>query len=340
MRALASIAVVLIFGACALPQKQTGAGHRVAVFYATNRQSTGDANPEKTFAGVAAENQMVTYGAAEVRIPADHRTGSYKGVAIAAYHPLADVRAFYHAIDPAGLKTPPRDLLVYVHGFNNTFASAARRAAVFANDLQPNSAPSGVIYSWPSAGSLFAYPKDEDSVQLNQPNLRRFLSNLHTRTRPGRITLIGHSMGCRALTFALRDYFLEQIISHGWHIQPSFHELVLIEPDVNAEYFKENLIGAKAVCGRITIYTDHHDLALKASRILHQYQSLGLAAAALGKNVDIIDASAVKNDFLGHSYDGPPFFDDLRQVLHGIPAGQRRGLSAENQIYRLRKSAG
>jgi esterase/lipase superfamily enzyme len=316
-----------------------GAGHNVTVFYATNRKLTGDSRPENTFANVAADHQVVTYGKADIRIPANHQTGSSTGVAIAGYQPLSmPLEDFYKSINPAGLKTPPRDLLVYVHGFNNGFGVAARRAGIFANDLQPNSAPFTVIYSWPSAASLFAYQKDEDSVDLSQPTIRRFLFNLHSRTQPGRTILIGHSMGCRALTFGLRDYFVEQIISHGAHVKPSFNELVFIEPDVTADYFKQNLVEAKAVCRRVTIYTSRHDLALKASNIVHQFEPLGIAEDPLGKNVDVIDASAVKNDFLGHSYDGPPFFADLRQVMQGTPAAARPGLTRENDIYRLKKT--
>jgi esterase/lipase superfamily enzyme len=329
--------VLLAFSGCSGTGAGSGPGRSVAVYYATNRVMVDNASLAKTFGNTAADNQVVTYGKAEIGIPSGHKIGGSQGVAITGYSPKSmDSADFFKAINPAGLNAPPRDLFVFVHGFNNSFSVAACRAGVFANDLQPNSAPFGVIYSWPSAESVFAYEKDEDSVQLNQPNLRRFLSNIHTRTKAGRTVLIGHSMGCRALTFALRDYFFEQVMSHGAHVQPSFDELIFIEPDVTDEYFTQNLIGAKALCRHITIYTESHDLALKASHILHQYQSLGLSMASLGKDVDVIDATAAKNDFIGHSYDGPAFFSDLGPAMRGVPAAQRASLSAENGIYKLK----
>ena len=328
---------LLTLAACTTRQTQTG--HDVNVFYATNRQNTGSSDPEKTFGPNANDNpQQVTYGKAEVHIPADHAAGSYDGVKIDGYKPLSmPLEEFYKEITPAGPANTPHTLFVYVHGFNNTFGSAVRRAANFANDLAPASAPYGVIYSWPSAGALLDYWKDEDSVMLSQPCLRRFLSSIHTHAASARTVLIGHSMGCRALTYALRDYFLEEIRTQGWHLKPVFNDLVFIEPDVNAEYFQQNLLEVESLCQRITIYTESHDIALKASRTVHQYQSLGLADLPLGSRVDIIDASAARNDFLGHSYDGPLFFNDLRQVMQGVPADKRATLVPENQIYRLVK---
>jgi len=60
-----------------------------------------------------------------------------------------------------------------------------------------------------------------------------------------------------------------------------------------------------------------------------------LTARCRGRDA-ILDASAVKNDFFGHSYVGPPFFADLRQVIQGISSPAR--VSREDEIYRLKKS--
>jgi hypothetical protein len=43
------------------------------------------------------------------------------------------------------------------------------------------------------------------------------------------------------------------------------------------------------------------------------------------KKIDVIDASAAKTDFIGHSYDGPQLFEDIRALLHGETVQQREG---------------
>ncbi len=334
-----TIAVALI-GCSTASRQTTGGTTEVGVFYATSRMITGSADPEKTFGNKSKDNQIVTFGQARVRMPTGHQPGNAGGTSIAGYEP--DPRqgllpgAFYTKME-AGLASQSAPMIVYVHGFNNSFAEAAHRAAHFSADLDLSPKPVPVIFSWPSAESLFAYARDEETVHLNQNNLRRFLAHLHTSTKPSKIILIGHSMGCRALTFGLRDYFFEEIMTQGWHVSQAFDELVLIEPDVTADYFKQNLIAAKALCHRITIYTSQHDLALKASKSLHQYESLGLSQITMGKGVDVIDASVARNNFLGHSYDGPLFFRDLRQVVQGAPATARTTLAAEADIFRLKK---
>src|ERR1700694_1058419 len=197
---------VLVWGAgCATP-----AGPRqavtVSVYYATTRAVVPNApTQEKAFSATTAELRDVRYGRALVELaPSGSRIVSYDPSLAAPTGLLPgkfdrEVRSQISAAHP---------LIVYIHGYNNTFATAAHRAALFAHELQPDAAEKPAIYSWPSASKLLAYSKDEETALLNQENIRRFLTGLHNDDATTPAVLIGHSLGARALTYGLRDIFL------------------------------------------------------------------------------------------------------------------------------------
>ena len=73
-----------------------------------------------------------------------------------------------------------REAFVFVHGYNVTFEDAARRTAQMSYDLAFDGAP--IFYSWPSAGSLDGYARDESNIEWTTPHLRDFLSDLALRS--------------------------------------------------------------------------------------------------------------------------------------------------------------
>jgi esterase/lipase superfamily enzyme len=232
-------------------------------------------------------------------------------------------------------------LIVYFHGFNNTFATAAHRAAIFAHELQPDAAERPAIYSWPSASKVLAYARDEETALLNQENIRRFLTGLHHDDVTTPVVLIGHSLGARAVTYGLRDIFLfragARLVDPG---RPMFAQLILLEPDVNRLYFRQNIVRARALCGHVTVYASTRDHALGLSTFLHNYARLGeLSDRNLAEKIDVIDASAVRSDLFGHSYDRPVLFEDIRALIRGKNMSERENHTLEKNpvsgVYRL-----
>jgi esterase/lipase superfamily enzyme len=350
---LSALLMLVWCAGCAAP-----AGPRQAAtvrgYYATTRAVAPNAStPEKAFTATTADERAVRYGRALVEVTSS-------GSRIVSYDPdLAagpglgrgefnkEVRS---QIDPS------HPLIVYIHGYNNTFAAAADRAAMFANELQPDAAGSPAIYSWPSASKLFAYAKDEESALLNQENIRRFLTNIHDGDVTTPVVLIGHSLGARAVTYGLRDIFLFRA-GHGINAidprRPMFAHLVLLEADVNRLYFRANLLRASALCGHITLYVSNRDRALGASRFVHGgYSRLGenspqrdddflgpILSGQVAKKIDIIEASAVRSDLFGHAYDQPVLFEDLRALIRGKTLTEREHHTLEKDpatgIYHL-----
>src|SRR5438105_12267163 len=146
-----ALLVLVGYVGCAAPGKP-GAVTTVPVYYATTRAvAANPATPEKGFAAASAEPQPVRYGRALVQV-------TTAGLHIVSYDPpLAGNTGllpgqFYRELRSQISSAHP--LIVYIHGYNNTFASAADRAALFAHELQPDAAARPAIYSWPSASKL------------------------------------------------------------------------------------------------------------------------------------------------------------------------------------------
>ncbi|PZR73691.1 MAG: hypothetical protein DLM73_10055 [Chthoniobacterales bacterium] len=315
----------------------------VPVYFATTRAVIENPrSPDAAFGPEASNPQIVRYGLATVEIgPGKTRIASYDP-------PLAGNPGLL----PGRFDTEVRNqissahpLIVYIHGFNNTFATAVHRAAVFAHELQPDAAARPAIYSWASASKALAYLKDEETALLNQENIRRFLTNLHHDiglhrddvTTPA--VLIGHSLGARAVTYALRDISLIRAGQINPR-QPMFAHLILLEPDVNRLYFRQNIVRARALCGHVTVYASSRDHALGLSSFLHDHARLGeLSNGGLAEKIDVIDASAVRSDLFGHSYDRPVLFEDIRALIRGKNTSERENHTLEKGrdggVYRL-----
>ena len=318
---------------CAAPAGPRQAA-TVPVYFATTRAvAENPRTPDASFGARASDPQIVRYGRATVELASKARITSYDP-------PLAgnpgllpgrfdsEVRSQISSAHP---------LIVYIHGFNNTFATAAHRAAIFAHELQPDAAERPAIYSWASASKALAYPKDEETALLNQENIRRFLTGLHRDDVTTPAVLIGHSLGARALTYGLRDIFLIRAGQIDPR-RPMFAHLILLEPDVNRLYFRQNIARARALCGHVTIYASSRDRALGLSTFLHNYPRLGELSDSLAGKIDVIDASAVRSDLFGHSYDQPVLFEDIRALIRGKNMSERENHTLEKNpdgVYRL-----
>src|SRR6266513_903922 len=320
--------LLLLAGCSSLSQtKVTGYNH-VSVYFATTREYDASATPDRAFTKTGTKKEWIFYGTAEVGVPLPHSEGTQKGIKVERINlPKGDRQHDFRVLTAAETTNPHRPLIVFVHGFNNTFETAAERAALYAYDLQPDVSSKAAIFSWPSKESLFGYQHDEDSVLVSQDRARQVVEILRTHDSASPVVLIGHSMGCRVLTFALRD--IELIDSKGKTPKlghPQFAQLILIEPDVDAEYFRINIARLRAVCGHVTVYASNHDNALRLSSFLHSDPREGeLGSQGLLKKIDVIDASAANTDLVGHSYDGPQLFEDVRALLHGKTVEQREG---------------
>ncbi|HDZ8828530.1 TPA: alpha/beta hydrolase [Aeromonas dhakensis] len=311
----------------------------VKVFFATDRNITGEKDPDKKF---GSERSGISYGSCDVTIPRSHRLGELEDTSIWRLEIMEDPEKhiilknsvisskdeFFSGVAAKVRESPKNNAFIYIHGYNVTFRDAARRSAQFTYDLGFDGAP--VFYSWPSQGITAAYTIDEQNIEWAQTNLQKFLEDFFARSDAENIYLIAHSMGNRALTRAIVSLLTEKP-----DLRNKIKEIILTAPDIDAGVFKRDIAPRLAASGRpITLYASSNDLALTASKKVHRYPRAGDAGEGLilVPGIETIDATHVNAGLFGHSYfaDEKSVLSDIFYLIHdGKRAAQRFGL---NQI--------
>jgi esterase/lipase superfamily enzyme len=226
-------------------------------------------------------------------------------------------------------ETEPKDVFLYVHGFNNSLDFAARTEAEVWHFLGRGGVP--VLYSWPAAhGGPFGYFADRESGEFTIYHLKELLRLLVSFPEIEHIHILAHSRGTDVTTTALRELIIE---SRAAGKNPRDHlriaNLVLAAPDLDMDVVRQRLMAEQfgPAIGQITIYTTQADKALSMSQTLMggtrfgRVRSEDLAETDRAiftevPNVNIINVQGVSG-FIGHGYfhSNPAASSDLILIL-------------------------
>jgi esterase/lipase superfamily enzyme len=310
------IAFLLLACGCRLVEKPAKHADpnvaKVRVYFGTDRKPTGHQSAGRFF---GAESGELARGVCEVSVPRDHRMGrmeiswgrkevepSPETHVLVLSLAVRDRTAFAGELRTAAQGRPA---FVFIHGYNVAFDDAIRRTAQMAYDLGFEGTP--LAFSWASQASVAGYGADEQAVARAVPRLRQFLEEV-AGSGAAVVHLVAHSMGNRALLGALDG------------IAARFGEVVSAAPDVDADAYRAALPKIRPAAARLTLYASSNDVALKASKEVHQ---TGARAGDSGDGIlvapglESVDVSAVDTSLLGHSYygDNKSVLSDLRGVL-------------------------
>lgn len=310
------------------------------VYFATNRvvNAPGDRTSCYTHNIVSPlRPQDVTYGTAFVN------TADLTADTAGAVTSIHDLQQGGFAPSVAGdLSAGTRDILVFIHGFANSFENAVTRAAFNREWLFEGGADTAVIaFSWPSRGHVieppfpsFAYRWDQTTAGQSGPHLVAFLANLlpiveAARARGRRTYLLAHSMGNWALQSAVETWF-----AYGNGDAFMFHEALLAAADEVADSFDFSpygrLSGLGRLARRISVYFSRRDRVLDdLSELINGTRRLGQDGprdradparfpAARYRMVDCSDIADYTRDFQGsHQYyrRSPQVRDDIVSVM-------------------------
>jgi esterase/lipase superfamily enzyme len=235
-----------------------------------------------------------------------------------------------------------RDVILYVHGFNNSFDFAARAEAEVWHFLGRRGVP--VLYSWPAArGGLFGYFVDRESGEFTIYHLKECLRLLASSPEVERIHVLAHSRGTDVVTTALRELVIEaRAAGRDPRRSLRIENLVLAAPDLDLDVVRQRLMAERfgPAIGQITIYTTQADKALGASQTLMSGTRFGrVQEGDLGEreqqifsevtNVNIIEVEGVSS-MIGHGYfrSSPAASSDLVLILRegGLPGQASRPL--------------
>lgn len=166
-------------------------------------------------------------------------------------------------------------VLLYVHGYRETFFTSSRDAAQIAR--LTNFTGPVIQYSWPSQGQLLKYAVDETNMYWDERNFRKFLMKLAQQPWTKEIVLVSHSLGARLVLPAVE--FVDRNSSNAE--SSNISNIILASPDVDRQDFErdvaEEILSARRVNNdrRITVYASAKDSALSLSDDVHGYPRLG-----------------------------------------------------------------
>jgi len=225
-----------------------------------------------------------------------------------------------------------RDAVVFVHGFNVDFQEAAMRAAQLGFDLQVKGAMA--FFSWASRGEVKMYAADEASVELDEDVIADYMSAFALKTGARRVHVIAHSRGNRAVLRAVDRIAREAERRTGVR----FGQFILAAPDVDARKFQQLCAVYRAVSERTTLYVSSRDLAVEASRWLHDYPRAGLLPPVMVANgIDTVNVVNADVTLLGHGYvaEARSVISDIHALIrHGAVASCSRATAASQPSTR------
>lgn len=166
-------------------------------------------------------------------------------------------------------------VLLYVHGYRETFPSTAKDTAQMAALTQFDGPI--IQYSWPSQGELLSYAVDETNMYWDERNFRNFLTKLARTEWVKEIVIVSHSLGARLVIPAVE--YVDRTSTNA--DSSNISNIILASPDIDREDFErdiaEEVLAARRVENdrRITVYASLADKALAVSRALHGYPRLG-----------------------------------------------------------------
>lgn len=209
-----------------------------------------------------------------------------------------------------------RDVLIYVHGFNQTFETAAVDAARLAAGI--NFRGDTVAFSWPSKAKLLDYAYDRESAMWSRDALDQVLTGFVRSRSSGRVHVVAHSVGTTLAMEALRQIYTRL----GLQSIERIGAVVFAAPDIDMDVFSSSVERVGALASKITVITATNDRALAVSGWLAGGSRVGAAEAEQLKRfgVRVIDASQEGWGVINHDL----FLSNaqIRQVIRNAVEGK------------------
>ncbi|MGO7355784.1 alpha/beta hydrolase [Rhizobium ruizarguesonis] len=282
---------------------------RVTMLVATTRKPSED--PGKLFTGD--RGTAISLNSVDVSIPPDRdrKIGEVQWPSRMPPNPqkefavtqVAKVQSEGQAFDwYRKNRNTKHQVIIFVHGFNNTYADAVFRFAQIVHDSGTDAAP--ILFTWPSRGRVFDYLYDKESANYSRRALEDLILQAVKSPDVSDVTILAHSMGGWLAAEALRGVAMREK-----SIPTKVKNVVLASPDIDIDVFRRQFTEMGPKRPHFVILTSTRDKALEMSSWLSGGVSrvggsdLRPYAPLLDElGVSVIDTSAIAtNDPLGHN---------------------------------------
>lgn len=252
-------------------------------------------------------------------------------------------------------RSPTGEVMLYVHGFNETFADAAFTTAELCHFLGRE--PVCSFFTWPASTTgnfLISYTSTTETANFAVAHLKKTIRTIATMPEVKGVHLLAHSRGAAVTLSAARELALEGIAA-GKEPASLFKvkNLVLLSPDIDIDIAAQQLTGfisdpdlvtvwpearlPRALDGRLTVYSSPQDRALRVSQIL--FRSRNRVGQLRPEDIpepaqryletrggtDLIAYEGKRTDLFGHGYftTNPRVSSDLVQLIrYGTKPGE------------------
>lgn len=260
----------------------------------------------------------------------------------------ADLRSFMAVVNQAIAASPNTQLLVYVHGSNNTVGRAAAQAAQFRHFTGRRVVVLSLM--WPSAGSLLRYLTDVYNAAASVEPFAQLIELLAERTRASRIDVLAYSAGAQVASPGLALLGMGKAGESRDELRRRLRlgQVYFAAPDIDTRRSVEDLGRYIDLAERVSIAANLNDSVLRVAALVHRASRAGrpdpteldaeqtefLVDASQRLGFDLIKVDP--NDIPGlppgsHAfwYDDPWVSGDLLGLLLLRADPQRRGLEAQ-----------
>ncbi len=337
MKPLLVICSLLLLAACATTDIRTAAtacsgGHSTncyPVWYATNRKPLDSNNVSKGFSDVT--DDTVHYGM--LLMPVEVATGDDASTPASksnvnrveganntdAASDFADAEDWERGVRAAlsAVNADERDVVVFIHGYANTFDYTAEVAANLGATMHIRGLMA--FFSWPSRGwqDPLNYLWDLTAVENSEDEFARFIARLGRLAGKGRVHIIAHSLGAYGFLRSLQSATARaQILEPGMQ----FGQIIFAAPDMDARLFRRLVAVVPKLSARTTLYVADEDMAVFASEFVHGDHRVGLfPPVPYVEGVDTVAVLGRRSRLeIGHSYfrDAPDVFRDIQTLIH------------------------
>jgi esterase/lipase superfamily enzyme len=189
------------------------------------------------------------------------------------------------------------DVLIYVHGFKQTFETAALDAAYLSDGIKFRGQT--MVFSWPSKAGLFDYAYDRDSAMWSRDGFERVLHAAVASPGGGRVHIVAHSMGTMLTLESLRQFHAR----YGDAVADRIGAVVFASPDIDMDVFSSAIDRIGPLARKITVIAATNDRALALSgQFAGGMKRVGAAEKATIERlgVRVIDASAAGWGIINH----------------------------------------
>ena len=311
LRPVALLLVLAVLAGCAgramvmLVPEATGLGDRETVLVASTRVfENGDWGSDRL--------EGLSFVGFDVHIPPQREPGDVQPTRASDATPdpaeqflvtradgLRDAAGFRAELARALAARPAgqREVMVFVHGFNTSFADGLYRTAQIRHDFDvPGVA---VHYAWPSAGNPFGYAYDRDSALFARDGLEQLLREI-AANGTHRIVLVAHSMGSNIVMEAMRQLR----IGGRQDVLDRIGGVILMSPDIDVDVFRSQALRIGALPQPFMIFTSQRDRALRLSATITGQRArlgnIGTVEDVADLDVTLVDVS----EFRGGAQDG------------------------------------